>query len=86
MLLDGFTITKFTHKTMIHPSLPPSPPSLLPLSSDDLVGDIKKLIAAQTGTRPEKIRLQKWHTVFKDHITLEDYEVHDGANLELYYN
>jgi len=27
---------------------------------DDTVGDLKKLAAAQTGTRPEKIRLQKW--------------------------
>jgi ubiquitin-like protein 5 len=25
------------------------------------------------------------YTVFKDHITLEDYEIHDGAGLELYY-
>ena len=38
------------------------------------------------GTRPERIRLQKWYTVFKDHITLEDYEIHDGIGLELYYN
>lgn len=30
---------------------------------------MKKLIAAQTGTRAEKLRLQKWNTVFKDHIT-----------------
>ncbi len=29
-------------------------------NSDDTIGDLKKLIAAQTGTRPEKIRLQKW--------------------------
>ncbi len=55
-------------------------------SPDDTVGDLKKLIAAQTGTRPEKIRLQKWHTIYKDHITLGDYEIHDGMNLELYYN
>jgi ubiquitin-like protein 5 len=55
-------------------------------SEDDTIGDLKKLIAAQTGTRPEKIRLQKWYTVFKDHITLGDYEIHDGANLEMYYN
>lgn len=41
---------------------------------DDTIGDLKKLIAAQTGTRPEKIKLQKWYTVFKDHITLEDCE------------
>ena len=25
-----------------------------------------------TGTRPEKIRIQKWYTVYKDHITLGD--------------
>jgi ubiquitin-like protein 5 len=52
---------------------------------DDTIGDLKKLIAAQTGTRPEKIRLQKWHTVFKDHITLADYEIKDSMSLELYY-
>jgi len=27
------------------------------------------------GTRPEKIRIQKWYTVYKDHITLADYEI-----------
>ena len=36
--------------------------------------------------RPEKIRIQKWYTIFKDHITLEDYEIHDCMGLELYYN
>ncbi|KAI9597928.1 ubiquitin-like protein 5 [Syncephalis fuscata] len=51
----------------------------------DTVGDLKKLIAAQTGTIAEKIVLKKWYTIFKDHITLEDYEIHDGQNLELYY-
>eukprot|EP00500_Bicosoecida_sp_ms1_P004298 CAMPEP_0203815478 /NCGR_PEP_ID=MMETSP0115-20131106/11137_1 /ASSEMBLY_ACC=CAM_ASM_000227 /TAXON_ID=33651 /ORGANISM="Bicosoecid sp, Strain ms1" /LENGTH=113 /DNA_ID=CAMNT_0050724375 /DNA_START=200 /DNA_END=539 /DNA_ORIENTATION=+ len=53
---------------------------------DDTIGDLKKLIAAQTGTRPEKLRIQKWYTIYKDHITLEDYEIHDGMGLELYYN
>ncbi|CAG0913365.1 unnamed protein product [Notodromas monacha] len=52
---------------------------------DDTIGDLKKLIAAQTGTRWDKIVLKKWYTIFKDHITLEDYEIHDGMNLELYY-
>ena len=100
------------------------------LSEDDTIGDLKKLVAAQTGTRPDKIRIQKWHNVFKvrderggrgggggggrekgistcggplrpslsttrtthtssslqDHITLADYEIHDGMGLELYYN
>ena len=55
-------------------------------NEDDTIGDLKKLVAAQIGTRPEKIKIQKWCTVYKDHITLEDYEIHDGMGLELYYN
>ena len=55
-------------------------------SEDDTVGDLKKLVAAQTGTRPDKIRIQKRYTIYKDHITLSDYEIHDGMGLELYYN
>ncbi|KZT58705.1 ubiquitin-like protein [Calocera cornea HHB12733] len=53
-------------------------------SPDDTVGDLKALIAAQIGTKPEKIQLKKWYTIFKDHITLADYEIHDGASLEMY--
>lgn len=45
----------------------------------------EKLIAAQTGTKAEKIVLKKWYNIFKDQITLADYEIHDGMNLELYY-
>ena len=52
---------------------------------DDTVGDLKKMVSAQTGTRPDKIVLKKWYTIFKDHIQLQDYEIHDGMNLELYY-
>eukprot|EP00658_Telonema_sp_P-2_P032431 TRINITY_DN2401_c0_g2_i2.p1 TRINITY_DN2401_c0_g2~~TRINITY_DN2401_c0_g2_i2.p1 ORF type:complete len:147 (-),score=45.38 TRINITY_DN2401_c0_g2_i2:395-835(-) len=55
-------------------------------SEDDTIGDLKKLTAAQCGTRPEKIRIQKWYLIYKDSITLEDYEIHDGMGLELYYN
>lgn len=29
-------------------------------SSEDTIGDLKKLIAAQTGTRHDKIVLKKW--------------------------
>jgi ubiquitin-like protein 5 len=29
-------------------------------NSDDTIGDLKKLIAAQTGTKSEKIVLKKW--------------------------
>ncbi|KAG7316148.1 hypothetical protein KOW79_021014 [Hemibagrus wyckioides] len=54
-------------------------------NSDDTIGDLKKLIAAQTGTRWDKIVLKKWYTIFKDHVSLADYEIHDGMNLELYY-
>lgn len=46
---------------------------------DDTIGDLKKLIAAQTGTRWEKIVLKKWYTIFKDHIKLQD------CILEWYY-
>lgn len=52
----------------------------------DTVGDLKKLISAHIGTRPEKIKLQKSYTVFKDHITLQDYEILDGSSIELYYS
>ncbi|XP_026416497.1 ubiquitin-like protein 5 [Papaver somniferum] len=55
-------------------------------NEDDTIGDLKKLVAAQTGTRADKIRIQKWYNVYKDHITLADYEIHDGMGLELYYN
>ena len=87
-------------------------------NADDTIGDLKKLIAAQTGTRADKIVLKKWYTIFKDHIQLQDCkflqnrlpisftyivesvrkncniiclfwniadEIHDGMNLELYY-
>jgi ubiquitin-like protein 5 len=39
----------------------------------DTIAQLKKLIAAQVGTRWQKLRLQKAYTVYKDHITLEDY-------------
>lgn len=53
-------------------------------NEDDTIGDLKKLAAAQLGTRPEKLKIQKWYTIYKDHITLEDYEIHDGMGLELW--
>ena len=48
-----------------------------------LIIDVKKLAAAQLGTRPGKIRFQKWHSILKDHIRLSDYEIREGANIEL---
>ncbi|CDO55690.1 similar to Saccharomyces cerevisiae YNR032C-A HUB1 Ubiquitin-like protein modifier [Geotrichum candidum] len=53
---------------------------------DDTVGDFKKILAAQIGTPAEKIVLKKGYTTYKDHITLADYEIHNGMNLELYYS
>lgn len=31
-------------------------------NEDDTIGDLKKLAAAQLGTRPEKLKIQKWYT------------------------
>jgi len=53
-------------------------------SADDTVGDLKRLIAAQIGTDHKKIQLKKWYTIYKDHITLRDYEINDGMSLEMY--
>ncbi|KAK1924095.1 ubiquitin-related domain-containing protein [Papiliotrema laurentii] len=50
----------------------------------DTVGDLKRLIAAQTGTTAQKIQLKKWYTAFKDHVSLRDYEINDGMSLEMY--
>ncbi|CCF75332.1 ubiquitin-like protein 5 [Babesia microti strain RI] len=55
-------------------------------NTDDTILDLKKLVAAQTGTRADKIRIQKWYNVYKDHITLADYEIKNGMGLELFYN
>lgn len=55
-------------------------------SPTDKVLQLKKLISAQIGTRPDKIRLQKANIIYKDHISLEDYEIKDGMGLEMYYD
>ncbi|WLF80391.1 ubiquitin-like modifier hub1 [Lodderomyces elongisporus] len=52
----------------------------------DTIGELKKVLALQIGTPYEKLILRKGHQVYKDHITLDDYEVHDGFNFELYYS
>ena len=44
----------------------------------DTIENLKLLISAHTGTRADKIRLQKSYTIFKDHITVDDYEIKDG--------
>ena len=52
----------------------------------DTIGDLKKLVAAKTGTRWKRIKLQKGYVVYKNHITLDDYEVKNGFGFEMYYN
>ena len=52
---------------------------------NDTILILKKLAAAQLGTRADKLRIQKWYTIYKDHIQLQDYEIQDGMNLELFY-
>ncbi|XP_013823741.1 PREDICTED: ubiquitin-like protein 5 [Capra hircus] len=47
-------------------------------NTDDTIGDLKKLITAQTGTHWNKIVLKKWYMIFKDQVSLGDYEIHDG--------
>lgn len=54
-------------------------------SNQDTIRDFKRLIAAQIGTKAEKIVLKKQYTVYKDPITLADYEINDGSGIELYY-
>ena len=52
---------------------------------DDTILNLKKLIAAKTGTRYEKIKLQKGNRVFNEKISLADYEIKHGMGLEMYY-
>lgn len=52
----------------------------------DTIFNLKQLIAAHTGTRPEKIKLQIANKILNDKITLDDYEIKDGSSIELYYN
>ncbi|XP_048220578.1 ubiquitin-like protein 5 [Perognathus longimembris pacificus] len=54
-------------------------------NTDDTIGDLKKLITAQTGTCWNKLVVKKWCIIFKEYVSLADYEIHDGMILELYY-
>ncbi|KAL2332034.1 hypothetical protein Fmac_019615 [Flemingia macrophylla] len=53
-------------------------------NEDDTISDLKKLVAAQTGTRHDNICIQKWYTIYKDYITLNDFHIHDGMEPNLY--
>ncbi|XVF68568.1 hypothetical protein PTKIN_Ptkin11bG0013000 [Pterospermum kingtungense] len=55
-------------------------------NEDDTIGDLKKLVAALIRTRAYKIRIQKWYTILKDHITLKNYGIRDGTPLKFDHN
>jgi ubiquitin-like protein 5 len=44
------------------------------------------MVAGLNDQAKMRSRYRGRYTVYKDHITLEDYEIHDGMGLELYYN
>ncbi|KAF2070696.1 hypothetical protein CYY_007997 [Polysphondylium violaceum] len=56
------------------------------VNGDDTIGDLKKVLAAQIGIKPEKIRIQKSYIIYKDHITLDDckYQTKNQLNSILY--
>ena len=48
------------------------------------IGAVKKFSANRLGTKPEAMILKKQgERPLKDALTLEDYEIRDGASLEL---
>jgi len=56
----------------------------IPCLPNDTVGDFKKLVAAQIGRQPHEIMLKRQgERPFKDHITLADYGVSNGVQLDL---
>jgi ubiquitin-like protein 5 len=54
-------------------------------NEDDKIGDIKILVAFKIGTRAERIRLQLANRVLADNVTLADYEIHDGTQVDMAY-
>ena len=54
-------------------------------NQDDTIGNIKILIGFKTGTRPERIRLMLANRVLSDAVTLADYEIHHGTQVDMSY-
>ena len=53
-------------------------------SPSDTIKAVKKFAAIRLGTKPDAMVLKKQsERPLKDALTLEDYEIHDGASLEL---
>jgi len=59
-------MNKITHPSNL--SITALPPVRVKCSPDDTVGDLKKLIAAQTGTDASKIQLKKWSVLILVYI------------------
>jgi hypothetical protein len=56
----------------------------IPCLPDDTVGDFKKLVAAHIGRQPHEIMLKRQsERPFKNHVTLADYGVSNGVQLDL---
>ncbi|XP_060060506.1 ubiquitin-like protein 5 [Erinaceus europaeus] len=53
-------------------------------NTDDPTGDLKKLTIVRIETHWDKIILKQWYRTFKDHVSLGDYEIHNGMNPELF--
>lgn len=52
---------------------------------EDTIRDLKSVLALQTSMDVDRLLLKKGYITYKDHITLNDYEIHDQSMLELYY-
>ena len=56
------------------------------VNEDDTIGDVKILVAFKIGTRPERIRLHIANKVLVDSVTLSDYEIHQGTEINMAYD
>jgi hypothetical protein len=56
----------------------------IPCMASDTVGDFKKMVAAHIGRKPHEIMLKRQgERPFKDMLSLEDYGVSSGVQLDL---
>ena len=61
--VDGYILCRKRTRTMIEVVLNDrlGKKVRVKCNEDDTIGDLKKLAAAQLGTRPEKLKIQKWY-------------------------
>lgn len=59
----------------------------VPCLGSDTIGDFKKLVAMQIGRQPHEIMLKRQsERPLKDYLTLDDYEISSGVQLDLELN